>query len=50
MSQPFEKVYQNQEAIYNLRLGFSLSSRPHLHRANLVTVQFDLILAVQGDP
>ena len=35
-----------QEASYNFRLGFALSNGPHLHRAYLVTVPFDLILAV----
>ena len=28
-------------------LGFALSNGPHLHRAYLVTIPFDLILAVQ---
>ena len=33
-------------ASYNFRLGFALSNGPHLHSAYLVTVPFDLILAV----
>ena len=41
-----KKYTKNEEASYNLRLGFALSKRPQLHRAYLVTVQFHLILAV----
>ena len=35
-----------QVTSYTFRLGFALSNGPHLHRAYLVTVPFDLILAV----
>ena len=41
-----KKYTKNQEDSYNFRLGFALSNGPHLHRAYLVTVRFDLILAV----
>ena len=34
-----------QEANSILRIGFALLKCPHLHRAYLVTVRFDLILA-----
>ena len=37
---------ENQKSSYNFRLDFDLSNGPHVHRAYLVTVPFDLILAV----
>ena len=43
---PLKECIKNQEASYNFRVGFALSNGPHLHRAYLVTVLFDLILAV----
>ena len=42
-SKPFKGV---KETSFDFRLGFALSNGPHLHRAYLVTVPFDLILAV----
>ena len=41
-----KKYIRYQEASYNFSLGFALSNGPNLHRAYLVTVPFDLILAV----
>ena len=41
-----KKSTKYQKASYNFRLGFVLSNGPHLHKAYLVTVPFDLILAV----
>ena len=41
-----KKYTEYQEASYNFRLGFALSNGPDLHRAYLVTIPFDLILAV----
>ena len=37
-----------QEASSILRVDFALSKWPHLHRAYLVTVPFDLILSVDA--
>ena len=42
-----KKYTKYQENSNNCRLGFALSNGPHLHRAYLVTVPFDLILAVK---
>ena len=33
-----KEIIKNQEASSILRVGFALSNRPHLHRADLVTV------------
>ena len=41
---PFQSVQKVQGASSTLRVGFSI--RPHLDRAYLVTMHFDLILAV----
>ena len=41
-----KKYTKYQKINDNFRLGFALSNGPHLHRAYLVTVRFDLILAV----
>ena len=49
-SKPFKKVYNKyQETSYKFRLGFALSNRPHLLRAYIVRVLFDLTVAVSID-
>ena len=44
-----KKYTKNQEASYNLRLGFALSNRPHLHRAYVVTGCNQIWIAVRKD-
>ena len=41
-----KRQIKNQEDSNNFRIDFALSKRPHLHRAYLVIVRFNLILAV----
>ena len=47
---PFQTVSKVQEASSILRVDFALPKWPHLHRAYLVTVLFDMILSVYGRP
>ena len=46
MALPSQSISKVQEAGTILRIRFAFLKRPHLHRAYLVIVRFDLILAV----